>query len=188
MKSFIYFRFKLAMLTKVWTQNSGTGVCHRLYLARMPAVSSQSTTQLDKSAFASHWKKDSTMLWSKHVTALLMSLRGKEEYYSVTSVKLWLVISMLMFISCQQNVCAALRRRKRVSFHRHTHTSETQTSHVLSLLCYRRCTTVPVILSLPSDFQINVTSYNFTIHENLPPGTFVGDILVCVKLLLSWLL
>lgn len=63
MKSFIYFRSRLAMLTKVWTQNSDTGVCHRLYLARMPAVSSQSTTQQDKSAFASHWKNNFFHVW-----------------------------------------------------------------------------------------------------------------------------
>ncbi|PVD28345.1 hypothetical protein C0Q70_10932 [Pomacea canaliculata] len=40
-----------------------------------------------------------------------------------------------------------------------------------------RCTTVPVRISLPPDFDLNVTSYNFTVHENLPAGTYVGDIL-----------
>ncbi|PVD28341.1 hypothetical protein C0Q70_10928 [Pomacea canaliculata] len=40
-----------------------------------------------------------------------------------------------------------------------------------------RCTTVPVRISWPSDFDLNVTSYNFTVHENLPAGTYVGDIL-----------
>ncbi|PVD28346.1 hypothetical protein C0Q70_10933 [Pomacea canaliculata] len=40
-----------------------------------------------------------------------------------------------------------------------------------------RCTTVPVMISLNPDLQLNVTSYNFTVYENLPAGTYVGDIL-----------
>ncbi|XP_025098109.1 protocadherin Fat 4-like [Pomacea canaliculata] len=40
-----------------------------------------------------------------------------------------------------------------------------------------RCTSVPIRISLPPDFDLNVTSYNFTVHENLPAGTYVGDLL-----------
>ncbi|XP_025097750.1 protocadherin-3-like [Pomacea canaliculata] len=40
----------------------------------------------------------------------------------------------------------------------------------------RRCTTVPVTVAL--DLEVHVTSYNFTVHENLPAGTYVGDILI----------
>ncbi|PVD28347.1 hypothetical protein C0Q70_10934 [Pomacea canaliculata] len=39
-----------------------------------------------------------------------------------------------------------------------------------------RCTTVPVTVAL--DLEVHVTSYNFTVHENLPAGTYVGDILI----------